>query len=56
MIVWGSGGDFLKQGVFLDARGAKNARILNTLMAAATQDAGATPPAIGAGTYDDMKA
>ncbi|MDD9965147.1 MAG: DUF1552 domain-containing protein [Myxococcales bacterium] len=56
MIVWGSGGDFLKQGVFLDARGAKNARILNTLMAAATQDAGAAPPAIGAGTYDDMKA
>jgi hypothetical protein len=56
MIVWGSGGGFLKQGTFIDAAGTQNAKVLNTLMAAATRDASATPPAIGSGLFDGMKA
>jgi hypothetical protein len=56
MIVWGSGGGFLKQGTFIDAAGAGNAKILNTLMAAATRDKTTTPPAIGSGIHDAMKA
>jgi hypothetical protein len=55
MIVWGSGGGFLKQGTYLDTAGTANAKILNTLMAAATRDTGGTPPAIGSGLYDAMK-
>jgi hypothetical protein len=54
MIVWGSGGGYLKQGTFLDTAGTANAKVLNTLMAAAT--VGKTTPAIGSGTYDAMKA
>jgi len=53
MIVWGSGGGYLKQGTFLDTAGTANAKVLNTLMAAAT--VGKTTPAIGSGTYDAMK-
>lgn len=57
MIVWGSGGGFLKQGTYIDTAGTSNARILNTLMAAATRDKTATAPTIGsAGQYDAMKA
>ena len=56
MIVWGSGGAYLKQGTFLDTAGAPNAKVLNTLMTAATRDAGAAPPAIGSGEFDGMKA
>ena len=56
MIVWGSGGGVLKQGTYIDTAGTANAKILNTLMAAATRDATPTPPAIGSGTYDAMKA
>jgi hypothetical protein len=55
MIVWGSGGGYLKQGTFVDAGGAANATILNTLMAAATRDA-AAPPTIGSGEFAGMKA
>jgi hypothetical protein len=55
MIVWGSGGGFLKQGTYIDTAGTANAKVLNTLMAAATQGAGSTP-AIGSGLYDAMKA
>ncbi|HEX6277048.1 MAG TPA: DUF1552 domain-containing protein [Polyangiaceae bacterium] len=55
MIVWGSGGGYLKQGAFVDAAGASNAKVLNTLMAAATR--GATAPSIAnAGELDAMKA
>lgn len=57
MIVWGSGGGYLKQGTYLDTNGTANAKVLNTLMAAATRDATMTAPEIGgAGTYDAMKA
>jgi hypothetical protein len=56
MIVWGSGGGFLKQGTYIDTAGTANAKVLNTLMQAATRGAAATAPAIGSGTYDAMKA
>ncbi len=56
MIVWGSGGGYLKQGTYLDTAGAANAKVLNTIMAAATRDKSPTAPAIGSGTYDAMKA
>jgi hypothetical protein len=56
MIVWGSGGAFLKQGAFIDAAGTPNAQVLNTLMAAATRDVTMAPPMIGSGTFDGMKA
>lgn len=56
MIVWGNGGGYLKQGTFVDAAGTANAKILNTLMAAATRDATAAAPAIGSGEFDGMKA
>jgi hypothetical protein len=56
MIIWGSGGGFLKQGAFIDAAGTGNAKILNTLMQGATRDVTMTPPAIGSGTFDGMKA
>lgn len=55
MIVWGSGGGYLKQGTFVDAAGAANSTVLNTLMAAATRDA-AAPPTIGSGEFAGMKA
>lgn len=56
MIVWGSGGGYLKQGTFIDAGGAANASVLNTLMAAATRDVTPSAPAIGSGGFDAMKA
>jgi hypothetical protein len=56
MIIWGNGGGFLKQASFIDTAGTANAKILNTLMAAATRDKTPTAPAIGSGTYDAMKA
>jgi hypothetical protein len=56
MIVWGSGGGYLKQGTYLDASGTRNASVLNTLMASATRDASPSPPRIGTNTYDAMKA
>ncbi len=55
MIIWGSGGGYLKQGTFIDAAGTGNAKVLNTLMAAATRDVTATAPAIGSGLFDSMK-
>jgi len=55
MIIWGSGGGFLKQGAYIDTAGTANAKILNTLMAAATRDKTSTAPAIGSGLYDAMK-
>jgi hypothetical protein len=56
MIVWGNGGGYLKQGAFVDAAGAANATILNTLMAAATRDVTAAAPTIGSGEFAGMKA
>lgn len=56
MIIWGSGGGYLKQGTFIDGNGVSNAKVLNTLMAAATRDTTMTPPAIGSGLFEDMKA
>jgi len=56
MIVWGNGGGYLKQGSFVDADGTENAKILNTIMAAATRDVTATAPAIGSGEFAGMKA
>jgi hypothetical protein len=55
MIVWGSGGGYLKQGAFVDAAGAQNGTVLNTLMAAATRDAMAAPT-IGSGEFTGMRA
>jgi len=55
MIIWGNGGGYLKQGQYIDTAGAANAKVLNTIMAAATRDKSPTPPAIGSGTYDAMK-
>lgn len=56
MIVWGNGGGYLKQGTYIDGAGVANAKVLNTLMAAATRDVTPTAPAIGSGTFDGMKA
>lgn len=56
MIIWGSGGGYLKQGAFIDTAGTANAKVLNTIMAAATRDVTPTAPAIGSGTYDAIKA
>jgi len=56
MIIWGSGGGYLKQGTLIDTAKTGNAKVLNTLMAAATRDKTMTAPAIGSGTYDAMKA
>jgi hypothetical protein len=55
MIIWGSGGGYLKQGTFIDANRTGNAKVLNTIMAAATRSVTATPPAIGSGELDAMK-
>jgi hypothetical protein len=55
MIIWGSGGGYLKQGAYVDTAGAANAKVLNSIMEAATRDKGAAP-AIGSGTFDGMKA
>jgi len=56
MIIWGSGGGYLKQGAYIDTAGTANAKVLNTIMAAATRDKSPTAPVIGSGTYDAMKA
>ena len=55
MIIWGNGGGYLKQGQYIDTAGVANAKVLNTIMAAATRDVSPTAPAIGSGTYDAMK-
>jgi hypothetical protein len=55
MIIWGNAGGYLKQGQYIDTAGAANAKVLNTIMAAATRDVSPTAPAIGSGTFDGMK-
>jgi len=49
MIVWGSGGGVIKQGAYIDAGGAVNSKILNTLIAAAVKDKTTSPPTLGTG-------
>lgn len=57
MIIWGNGGGFIKQGMFIDAAGTKNDKILNTIIAAAVRDKMSTPPSVGAaGLYAGMMA
>jgi Protein of unknown function (DUF1552) len=56
MIIWGSGGGYLKQGALIDTGGVANAKVLNTIMAAATRDKTPTAPAIGSGLFEGMKA
>jgi hypothetical protein len=57
MIIWGSGGGYLKQGTYVDANGTANAKVLNTIIAAATRGASATPTMIDSGEeYDAIKA
>jgi hypothetical protein len=55
MIIWGNGGGYLKQGTFIDAAGAGNAKILNTIMAAATRAGGAPPTIDSSGEFAAMK-
>jgi len=49
-IIWGNGGGFLKQGLYVDAAGATNNRLLNTLISAALQDTGTVIDNFGDGT------
>ena len=56
MIIWGNARGYLKQGTYIDTRGVPNARVLNTLMAAATRDKTPNAPMIDSGTFDEMKA
>jgi hypothetical protein len=56
MIIWGNGGGYLKQGAFVDTAGAANAKILNTIMAAATRATGSSPAIDSSGEFDAMKA
>jgi hypothetical protein len=56
MIIWGNGGGYLKQGAFVDTAGAANAKILNTIIAAATRGAGTPPTIDGSGEFAGLKA
>jgi len=56
MIIWGSGGGYLKQGTYVDTAGAANAKVLNTIIAAATRGAGTPPTIDGSGELASMKA
>ena len=49
-VIWGNGGGFLKQGLYVDAGGAANNRLLNTLISAALQDTGTVIDNFGDGT------
>jgi len=55
MIIWGNGGGYLKQGAFVDAAGTVNAKILNTIMAAAARSTGNPPTVDSSGEFDGMK-
>jgi hypothetical protein len=48
-IIWGNGGGFLKQGQYVDAGGATNNRLLNTVISAALQDTHTTVENFGEG-------
>jgi hypothetical protein len=49
MIIWGSGGGYLKQGAYIDAASAVNDKILNTIITAATRDASTPATLLGTG-------
>jgi len=50
MIIWGSAGGYLKQASFIDAGGAQNDKILNTIIAASTKDATSPATMLGSGS------
>jgi hypothetical protein len=50
MIVWGSAGGALKQGAYIDAGGAQNDKILNTIISAVTKDASTPATLLGSGS------
>jgi len=57
MIIWGSAGGALKQGAYIDAAGAQNDKILNTIIAASTKDAATPATMLGSGsTFAGMMA
>jgi hypothetical protein len=49
VIVWGNAGGYLKQAQYVDAAGAGNNKLLNTLISAAIQDTGDTVEDFGEG-------
>ena len=49
MIIWGNGGGYLKQGAYVDAAGAQNDAVLNTIITAATRDATTPATLLGGG-------
>jgi len=49
-IIWGNGGGFLKQGLYVDANKTTNNRLLNTLISAALQDTNTIVDDFGDGT------
>jgi len=49
-IIWGNGGGFLKQGLYVDANSTTNNRLLNTLISAALQDTSTVVDNFGDGT------
>jgi Protein of unknown function (DUF1552) len=55
-IVWGSPGGYLKQGQYVDAGGAKNNQLLNTVLSAAVQDTGQTVEDFGEGVGGQISA
>jgi hypothetical protein len=54
-IVWGSGGGYLRQGHFIDVAGARNNRLLNTLITAVVRDMGQTVDDFGEGTPGQLE-
>ncbi|MEO6600064.1 MAG: DUF1552 domain-containing protein [Polyangiaceae bacterium] len=57
MIIWGSGGGYLKQGTYIDAASSQNDAVLNTIITAATRDAASPATMLGGGsTLAAMKA
>jgi uncharacterized protein DUF1552 len=50
MIVWGNAGGALKQGAYIDAGGAQNDKILNTIISACTKDAASPATLLGSGS------
>lgn len=55
-IIFGNGGGFLKQGEFVDAGGARNNQVLNTLISSAIQDTGSTMEDFGEGDPGQLEA
>ncbi|HET6149839.1 MAG TPA: DUF1552 domain-containing protein [Polyangia bacterium] len=49
-IIWGNGGGYLKQGLYLDAGNVTNNKLFNTLITAAIRDKSSAPVSFGMGT------